>query len=69
MATATIEQFTPEAAAYINALNSKNRQGHHNYVVERAMINSDKPLVDMTSVELKEFDQQMVRYMKWLDCK
>lgn len=58
-----------KTASYLATIDSKNRIGHHNYVIERMMLNQEKALCDKTSKELEIFDTQVCDYLMKLDEK
>jgi hypothetical protein len=65
-----INDDLPLAANYINGVieaGEYDRAGHHNYVVEQAVLNTIVPIADMTTQKLKLFDKEMVAFLERLD--
>jgi SNF2 family DNA or RNA helicase len=62
-----IKEFLPETMSYINTINTRERVGHHNYVIEQKICNTSKPIVDFSNTELKRFDKECLNYLKRLD--
>jgi len=70
MATPTIEKFLPLTSGYINSVFEKDgreRGGHHNYVIEQLICNSNPCFDDMSKEEISEHDEQYLKYLCRLD--
>ena len=52
---------------YISTMTTRERVGHHVYVVEREMMNLHTPLDEMTAPAVAKFDRWAVSYLKSLD--
>lgn len=62
-----LKDYLPKSRAYINSVDDAYRRGHHNYVASREVLNTDKPIDQMSDSELQAFDAMLVEFLTDLD--